>query len=58
MDNCRATNKNNYVFQFFHYLVHSEKIIDEVLICYLIVGHTKFSPDRWFGTIKNKINNY
>ena len=24
----------------------------------MIPGHTKFSPDRWFGALKNKINNF
>ena len=56
MDNC-STNKNNYAFQFFYYIVHTLKLIDEILICTLIPGHTKFSPDRWFGVVKNAYKN-
>ncbi|KAL4512313.1 hypothetical protein ABPG72_005315 [Tetrahymena utriculariae] len=58
MDNCSTINKNNYAFQFFYYLVHSLKLFEEIVICFLVIGHTKFTPDQWFGTIKKKINNY
>ena len=31
--------------------------VDEVYIHYNIPGHTKFSPDRWFGIIKKYLKN-
>ena len=58
MDNCPATNKNNFTFWFFYYCIHRLKLFNEVVICCMQPGHTKFSPDRWFGTFKNIINNY
>ena len=58
MDNCPGTNKNNYAFFFFHYLVHSLKLFEEIQVNFLIPGHTKFSPDRWFGSLKNVINHF
>ena len=51
-DNCPSTNKNNYALWFFHYLIHSKKIFDEVRINYMIPGHTKFSVDGRFGNSK------
>ena len=58
MDNCSGTNKNNYAFMFFYICVHCLKLYEEIQLSFLIPGHTKFSPDRCFGTIKNLINNY
>jgi len=40
-DNCGATNKNNYILFFFHYLVHIHNYFCEVEICFMIAGHTK-----------------
>lgn len=50
-DNCVGQNKNNCVVQ---YLMHrvltgSEKSIE---LSFMLVGHTKFSPDRLFGSFK------
>lgn len=58
MDNCPSTNKNNYAMAFFYHLVHKLKICEEIVIICMIPGHTKFSCDRFFGTIKNKLNHY
>ena len=44
-DNCGATNKNNYILFFFHYLIHKLKFFEEVELCFLLPGHTKFTPD-------------
>jgi hypothetical protein len=57
-DNCPATNKNNYILNYLHFLVHSQKLFNEIVICYMIPGHTKFSVDRAFGIAKNKLKNY
>jgi hypothetical protein len=51
-DNCPATNKNNYVIWFFHYLIHQKLLFENVTLYYLIPGHTKFSVDGVFGTSK------
>ena len=55
-DNCPGTNKNNYLFQFIHFLVHKEKLFKEVIINFMIPGHTKFSIDGSFGNLKTSLN--
>lgn len=41
---------------FFYWLVHELKLFIDVEINFLIVGHTKFSVDRYFGYGKAKVN--
>ena len=52
-DNCVAQNKNNILM---HYLMWCTIIgkNESVQISFMIVGHTKFAPDRFFGLIKKK----
>lgn len=51
-DNCVAQNKNSYVQKFAAYLVENE-LCEEVYIKFMVVGHTKFSVDGCFGSLKN-----
>ena len=54
----RATNKNNYVLFFLDYLVKIKKFCQELELCFLIPGHTKFSVDRFFGVMRNKLYSF
>jgi hypothetical protein len=54
-DNCGGQNKNNYMFQFLHFVVWELKWIDKISLFFMITGHTKFSLDRNFGTFENYI---
>ena len=49
VDNCVAQNKNILM----HYLMWRTMIgkNESVQISFMIVGHTKFAPDRFFGLI-------
>ena len=38
-----------------HYLVHFQKLFDEVLVNFMVPGHTKFSVDGAFGVTKNTL---
>ena len=40
-----------------HYLVHFQKLFDEVIVNFMVPGHTKFSVDEAFGVTKKYINN-
>ena len=50
-DNCTGQNKNNYVLWYFAWRcmlgLHTQ--ID---LCFMLAGHTKFSPDWAFGLLK------
>ena len=50
-DNCSGQNKNRYVMQYLAWrvLVGLNK---KITLSFLIVGHTKFSPDWCFGLFK------
>ena len=50
-DNCTAQNKNNATVQYLLWRVMTEKN-DSIELSFTLVGHTKFSPDRFFGLIK------
>jgi hypothetical protein len=51
-DNCGSQNKNKHMVQFMAYLLRKYDL-KTVQLSTLIVGHTKFSPDRFFGTFSN-----
>ena len=51
-DNCAGQNKNKFLIGFLIYLVKIKKIFPRIELNFLISGHTKFSPDSHFGTIK------
>jgi len=50
-DNCVGQNKNNALLQYLMYRVYTG-LHDKIELSFLIVGHTKFSPDGYFGLIK------
>lgn len=61
-DNCVSQNKNNAMI---HYLLFRTMMgfHDEINLSFMIVGHTKFGPDGYFGLIrrlyrKSKIYTY
>lgn len=51
-DNCVGQNKNNYFVQYLLWrtLAGSNESIE---LSFMLVGHTKFAPDRFFGLFKN-----
>ena len=54
-DNCLGQNKNQTIVAYLCYLVQVLKRHPETFLNFMVVGHTKFSPDRHFGTLKKKI---
>ena len=52
-DNCVGQNKNNAVIQYLMYRVMTGKHKTATL-SFMLVGHTKFSPDGYFGLIKKR----
>ena len=50
-DNCSGQNKNRYVMQYLAWRVLSG-LNRSITLSFLIVGHTKFSPDWCFGLFK------
>jgi hypothetical protein len=52
-DNCVGQNKNNAVIQYLMYRVITGKH-KSITLSFMLVGHTKFSPDGYFGLIKKR----
>lgn len=52
-DNCVGQNKNNAVIQYLMYRILSN-LHTTIEMSFLVVGHTKFSPDSHFGIAKKK----
>lgn len=52
-DNCVAQNKNNAMLQYLMYRVLTG-LHDRIELSFLVVGHTKFSPDGYFGLIRKR----
>jgi len=52
-DNCTGQNKNNAVL---HYLLYRAiaGLHAKIDLSFMLVGHTKFSPDAYFGLLKKK----
>jgi hypothetical protein len=50
-DNCSGQNKNRTMIHFLCWLVHFQGY-HFIRLSFMVVGHTKFSPDRVFGLIK------
>ena len=50
-DNCVGQNKNNAVIQYLMYRAITRKH-KSITLSFMLVGHTKFSPDGYFGLIK------
>ena len=49
-----TVNKSKYLIAFGKLLI-DKFLFNEVEINFMIPGHTKFSPDRSFGTFKNEL---
>jgi hypothetical protein len=52
-DNCVGQNKNNAMLQYLMYRVMTGKH-QSINLSFMLVGHTKFAPDGYFGLIKKK----
>ncbi len=53
-DNCSGQNKNQHVLKFFCSCIDLGWA-DDIKLDFMIPGHTKFGPDRWFGKIGKEI---
>lgn len=52
-DNCVGQNKNNTVLSYLQWRV-DRGLNKTILFNFLLTGHTKFAPDRYFGIFKAK----
>lgn len=52
-DNCVGQNKNNAILQYLTYRTLVD-LHDKIQLSFMIVGHTKFAPDGYFGLIKKR----
>lgn len=52
-DNCVGQNKNNAMIQYLAWRCYTKKNTS-CSIHFMLVGHTRFSPDQYFGMIKRK----
>jgi len=56
-DNCPGQNKNMTVIAYLCHLVFDLKRHPSISLNFMVSGHTKFAPDRHFGTLKKKVKN-
>ncbi|XP_036329826.1 uncharacterized protein LOC118741966 [Rhagoletis pomonella] len=52
-DNCVGQNKNNTVLSYLQWCL-ARGLNKTILFNFLLTGHTKFAPDRYFGIFKSK----
>ena len=52
-DNCTGQNKNNYMMWYLMWRVMNG-LHKRITLSFMIPGHTKFAPDRYFGLFKIK----
>ena len=55
-DNCSGQNKNNAMIQYLALRVLTGKH-KRITYSFMVAGHTKFSPDGFFGLFKLKLKN-
>ncbi len=55
LDNATSTNKNRYLFSWDMEKVEQGQL-DYIRFCFMVAGHTKFTPDRLFAQIANSYN--
>lgn len=55
-DNCSGQNKNNAMIQYLAWRVLTGKH-KRITYSFMVAGHTKFSPDGFFGLLKLKLKN-
>ena len=53
-DNCVGQNKNNTMLQYLLWCTNVG-LDDKITLSFLVVGHTKFSPDWCFGLLKQRL---
>lgn len=53
-DNCTGQNKNNVMMQYLAWRV-TTGLHKSITLSFLVVGHTKFSPDWCFGLFKKRL---
>lgn len=57
-DNAASQNKNQYLYSLTSLLaIKSLFKAKNVRVCFMVVGHTKFGPDRIFGVFRRKFKN-
>lgn len=55
-DNTASQNKNQFLFSLLSLLaIKKEFGCNKLRLSFMCVGHTKFSPDSWFGVLKNRL---
>ena len=52
-DNCIGQNKNNAFIHYLSWRVSTHKN-EQISFSFMLAGHTKFAPDRYFGLVKRK----
>ena len=52
-DNCTGQNKNNYLIWYLMWRVMNG-LNNKITLSFMLPGHTKFSPDSYFGLLKSK----
>ncbi|RIB11924.1 hypothetical protein C2G38_2202169 [Gigaspora rosea] len=55
-DNCPEQNKNNIMIKYLIWHVLNN-LYKQIIYSFMVAGHTKFSPDGFFGLIKLKLRN-
>lgn len=53
-DSCSGQNKNNFIFKFYHHLVHKERKFKKITTYFPIRGHSYNECDKNTGLIKHK----
>ena len=53
-DNCIGQNKNNIVMHYLMWLIMTSRNKTIEISSFMVSGHTKFAPDRFFGVLKKK----
>lgn len=53
-DNCSGQNKNQFITKFLIMAVELNWA-DDIFLSFMVPGHTKFGPDRWFALIGKHI---
>ena len=55
-DNCVNQNKSRWIINFLHWYITVNDWVEEIELAFGVPGHTKFSPDGYFGTVKARLN--
>jgi len=53
-DNCCGQNKNNVMMEYLSWRVITKRHTN-IVLSFLVIGHTKFSPDWCFDLLKQNI---